>query len=205
MYDVPNEVLMEQKKFMKVGLSLDNFRSYVGMIEDEISQFMNNDSTFRIWQMDDINEWSTFHAHKVLSEITILTASRTLQGKDVRDALDKTFADLYHDLDGGFIPINMLFPNLPLEFNRKRDAAQKKMSDFYVDLIQKRKYGVNIDSDGGHDMIEALIHQRYKNGRELGDREIAHIMIALLMAGQHTSSSTTAWAILHLADDVDVA
>ena len=54
-------------------------------------------------------------------------------------------------------------------------------------------------------MIAALMQQRYKNGRELGEREIAHIMIALLMAGQHTSSSTGTWTLLHLAEHPDVA
>ena len=54
-------------------------------------------------------------------------------------------------------------------------------------------------------MIAALMQQRYKDGRELSDREIAHIMIALLMAGQHTSSSTGTWTLLHLADNPDVA
>jgi sterol 14-demethylase len=29
-YDVPNDVFMEQKKFVKVGLSTENFRAYVG-------------------------------------------------------------------------------------------------------------------------------------------------------------------------------
>lgn len=103
-YDVPNEVFMEQKKFVKVGLSTENFRAYVGMIEDEVSDFMARDPTFRIWQMNDINEWGQFDVLKVLQEITILTASRTLQGKEVREAMDKTFADLYSDLDGGMLP-----------------------------------------------------------------------------------------------------
>lgn len=103
-YDVPNEVFMEQKKFVKVGLSTENFRAYVGMIEDEVSDFMARDPTFRIWQMNDINEWGQFDVLKVLQEITILTASRTLQGKEVREAMDKTFADLYSDLDGGTLP-----------------------------------------------------------------------------------------------------
>ncbi|EJD06923.1 lanosterol 14-alpha-demethylase [Fomitiporia mediterranea MF3/22] len=202
-YDVPNEVLMEQKKFVKFGLSLDNFRAYIGMIEQEVENFLNNDPGFRIWQMNDINEWGSFHAFKTLAEITILTASRTLQGKEVRSSLDKSFADLYHDLDGGFTPVNFLFPNLPLESYKKRDKAQQTMSDFYVDLIRKRREGK--DTDAEHDIISALMSQRYKNGRELSDREIAHIMIALLMAGQHTSSTTGTWAILHLADNPEVA
>lgn len=56
-----------------------------------------------------------------------------------------------------------------------------------------------------HDIVAALMSQHYKNGRALSDREIAHIMIALLMAGQHTSSTTGTWTILHLADNPDVA
>lgn len=139
MYDCPNETLMEQKKFVKYGLSVDNFRAYVDMIDNEVTNFMNNDATFRAYQMNDINEWGRFHSFKTLAEITILTAARTLQGKEVRENMDKTFANLFHDLDGGFTPLNFLFPNLPLESYRKRDVAQKAMSDFYVDIIRKRQ------------------------------------------------------------------
>lgn len=134
---------MQQKKFIKVGLSLENFRAYVGMIVHEVENFMKNDDTFRIYQMDDINEWGSFHAFKTMSEITILTASRTLQGEEVRSKLDKTFANRYQDLDGGFTPINFLFPNLPLESYRKRDRAQKAMSDFFVDILKEKQAGVS--------------------------------------------------------------
>ena len=54
-------------------------------------------------------------------------------------------------------------------------------------------------------MIAALMQQKYRSGRLLTDKEIAHMMIALLMAGQHTSSATSSWAILHLAHRPDVA
>ncbi|TDL25670.1 cytochrome P450 [Rickenella mellea] len=201
-YDVPNEVLMEQKKFVKFGLSTDNFRAYVGMIEDEVEHYMKTDVAFRTYQMDDINEWGSFHALKTLSEITILTASRTLQGKEIRNALDKSFAQLYMDLDGGFTPLNFLFPNLPLESYRKRDRAQKAMSDFYVNILRKRTSGENTEHE--HDMMAALMGQKYKDGRPLTEREIAHILIALLMAGQHTSSATSSWALLHIAANPEI-
>ncbi|EGO24439.1 hypothetical protein SERLADRAFT_449218 [Serpula lacrymans var. lacrymans S7.9] len=197
-YDVPNEVFMEQKKFVKVGLSTENFRSYVGMIEDEVDEFMRNDPSFLIYQMNDINEWGRFDAATAMSEITILTASRTLQGKEVRSNLDKSFSELYNALDGGFTPLNFMFPNLPLDSYRRRDEAHKKMSEFYVNIIRKRKEGNN---DHEHDMIAALRDQTYRNGRPLPDHEIAHIMIALLMAGQHTSSASGSWTLLHLAAD----
>ncbi|EIW84237.1 lanosterol 14-alpha-demethylase [Coniophora puteana RWD-64-598 SS2] len=197
-YDVPNEVFMEQKKFVKFGLSADNLRSYVGMIEDEVEEFMKNDGSFLIYQMNDINEWGRFDVTEAMSGLTILTASRTLQGKEVRDGLNKSFSELYNDLDGGFTPLNFMFPNLPLESYRRRDRAHAKMSQFYVDIINKRREG---NSDTDHDMIAALMDQKYRDGRSLRDHEIAHIMIALLMAGQHTSSATSSWALLHIAHD----
>jgi sterol 14alpha-demethylase len=130
---------MEQKKFVKVGLSTENLRAYVPMIENEVEQFLETDARFTTYQLNDINEWGSFHAYQTMAEITILTAARTLQGREVRGSLDKTFAARYHDLDGGFTPMNMFFPNLPLPSYRKRDIAQKSMSDFYVDIIHKRK------------------------------------------------------------------
>ncbi|KAI0077045.1 cytochrome P450 51 [Panus rudis PR-1116 ss-1] len=201
-YDCPNEMLMEQKKFVKFGLRNENFRHYVGMIEDEVLQFMHRDPSFRIYQMNDINEWGSFDVLKVISEITILTASRTLQGKEVRQAIDKSYAQVYADLDGGFTPMHWLFPGLPLPSYRKRDAAHKKMSDFYVSIIRKRRETGNNEEV---DMIASLLDQKYRNGRPLSDEEIAHILIALLMAGQHTSAATGSWTLLHLADNPEVA
>lgn len=132
---------MEQKKFVKVGLSMENMRLYVGMIEDEVEDYINHDPSFVTYQRNDINEWGSFDSSKVMGEITILTASRTLQGKEVRDNLNKGFAELYNDLDGGFTPLNWMFPNLPLESYRRRDRAHIKMSQFYVDIIKRRRNG----------------------------------------------------------------
>ena len=213
---------MEQKKFMKIGLSTDNMRTYVGMVENEVSQFLRKDPSFRVFQMNDINEWGQFDVLNVTQEMTILTAARTLQGKEVRGNMDTTFAQLYTDLDGGFTPLNFMFPNLPLESYRKRDRAQRKMADFYINIIKARREGTSavrrltclelreslklgLSQNDEPDMISALMGQTYRNGTQLPDHEIAHIMIALLMAGQHTSSATAAWTLLHLADNPDVA
>ncbi|KAF5327652.1 hypothetical protein D9619_004793 [Psilocybe cf. subviscida] len=201
-YDVPNEVFMEQKRFVKVGLSTDNLRAYVGMIEEEIEDILKNDPIWKTLKSCDPNEWGSFEVVTAMQEITILTASRTLQGKEVRAGMNKTFADLYRDLDDGFTPLNFMFPNLPLESYRRRDRAQVKMSNFYVDIVTKRRAG---HDDHDQDMIASLMQQKYRNGRLLNDREIAHIMIALLMAGQHTSSATGSWALLHIAANPAIA
>ena len=134
---------MEQKKFIKVGLSMDNMRAYVGMIEDEVSQYFRKEPSFRVFQMNDVYEWGQFDVLNVTQEMTIFTATHTLQGKEVRSGMDATFAQLYTDLDGGFTPVNIFFPNLPLESYRKRDRAQKKMADFYINIIRARKEGMS--------------------------------------------------------------
>jgi cytochrome P450 len=48
-------------------------------------------------------------------------------------------------------------------------------------------------------MVWNLMSCTYKNGTPVPDEEVAHMMIALLMAGQHSSSSTAAWIVLRLA------
>ena len=42
-------------------------------------------------------------------------------------------------------------------------------------------------------MLNTLMNARYKSGEMLQDHQVANMMIALLMAGQHTSSATLAW------------
>lgn len=134
---------MEQKKFVKFGLSLDNLKAYIPMIVDEFNGMLKTDAHFApsFNASKPTSHWSKFPALQTLGELTILTASRTLQGKEVRESLDKSFARKYEDLDRGFTPINFLFPYLPLPSYWKRDAAQKEMSDFYLSIIQKRRDG----------------------------------------------------------------
>lgn len=139
---------------------------------------------------------------KTQAEITIYTASRSLQGKEVRSKFDSTFADLYHDLDMGFSPVNFMLPWAPLPHNRKRDYAQQRMAQTYLDIMKERRASGGKHSE--QDMIWNLMSSVYKNGTPIPDVEVAHMMIALLMAGQHSSSSTSAWIILNMATRPDI-
>ena len=138
-----------------------------------------------------------------MAEIIIFTASRSLQGIEVREKLNSTFAENYHDLDMGFTPINYLFPSLPLPRNRKRDIAQKRMANTYMDIIRARRE--NQEAEKSEDMIWNLMRCAYKDGSPLSDKEIAHLMIALLMAGQASSAVTSSWIMLHLASEPSIA
>ncbi|PMB71277.1 Eburicol 14-alpha-demethylase [Beauveria bassiana] len=143
-----------------------------------------------------------------MAEITIFTAGRSLQGAEVRRRLTGEFAELYHDLDLGFRPINFLMPWAPLPQNRRRDLAHGRMRDIYMELINERRKASGfeeVDDDEESDMIRNLMQCVYKNGQALPDKEIAHMMITLLMAGQHSSSSSSAWIMLRLASRPDIA
>ena len=139
-----------------------------------------------------------------MAELTIYMASRTLQGKEVRQKFNSNFAGLYHDLDMGFTPINFIMPWLPLPVNRRRDVAQRTLARTYIQIIEaRRKLGKGHAVE--NDMIWHLMSSRYKNGNPIPDQEIAHMMIALLMAGQHSSSSIASWIMLRLASSPDIA
>lgn len=69
-------------------------------------------------------------------------------------------------------------------------------------ISQRRKDGP--DSDAEHDMIWNLMNSTYKNGIPVPDREIAHMMITMLMGGQHSSSSASSWILLRLASRPDI-
>jgi len=177
---------------MKFGLTTDTFKTYVPLIAEQVEDYIKKCRYFK-------GEKGRVPLTEIIPEITICTASRTLQGKEVRDALDNSFAALYHDLDLGFNPMNFLFPWIPFPSNKRRDAAQRKMADFYISIIKKRRRNPEAN-ELERDMIWNLMNRTYKDGTEITDRDVAHMMIALLMAGQHTSMATASWLLLHLAE-----
>jgi len=189
------------RQFVKYGLTSSALRSYVTLIAQEVHQFFGRDAAHKRFASTS----GTIDVPPTMAELTIYTASRSLQGKEVRERFDSTFADLYHDLDMGFTPINFMLPWAPLPQNRRRDRAQKKMADTYLSIIEQRRQ--EGEQEGGvreEDMIWNLMNCTYKNGEPISDREISHMMIALLMAGQHSSSSTISWIILRLASRPDI-
>ncbi|KAL8917238.1 MAG: hypothetical protein Q9208_008077 [Pyrenodesmia sp. 3 TL-2023] len=189
-YDVPNAKFMEQKKFIKYGFSTEALRSYVPLMQEEIDDFLNGAPAFK-------GNSGTLNLPPIMAQITLFTAARSLQGQEVREKLDTTFAKLYHDLDDGFQPINFMLPWMPLPQNRRRDRAQRIMTQIYTDIINTRR--AQKKTKDSEDMIWNLMSAVYKDGTPLPDHEIAHMMIALLMGGQHNTSVTSAWILLRLA------
>ncbi len=118
----------------------------------------------------------------IMAEMTLFTASRCLQRKEVREKLDSSFAKLYHDLDDGFQPIKFMLPWMPLPQNRRRDAENRTMTQIYSEIIRaRREKDVVRDSE---DMLWNLMGSSYKDGTPMPDTEIAHLIMEELYQEQ---------------------
>ena len=179
---------------MKIALTTEAFRQYVPIISNEVSDYFKKSAEFK-------GPFGTVDIPPKMAQITIFTASHTLQGKEIRNQLDESLADLYHDLDMGFSAINFMLHWAPLPWNNRRDHAQRTVAKIYMDTIKKRRAEGETDAQ---DIMYHLMHATYKTGVPVPDHEIAHMMIALLMAGQHSSSSTSSWIMLRLASRPDI-
>uniref|UniRef100_A0A8C6S4J8 Lanosterol 14-alpha demethylase n=1 Tax=Neogobius melanostomus TaxID=47308 RepID=A0A8C6S4J8_9GOBI len=186
-YDIPNALFLEQKKLLKTGLNIAHFRDHVRIIEAETIEY------FQRW--GDSGVENLFEA---LSELIILTASSCLHGKEIRGMLNEKVAQLYADLDGGFSHAAWLLPGwLPLPSFRRRDRAHREIKNIFFKVIQKRRQS----AEKVDDFLQTLVDATYKDGRPLTDDEIAGMLIGLLLAGQHTSSTTSSWMGFFLAQD----
>ena len=165
-------------------------RSYVPLMQSEIHDYLRRTPALN-------GQSGTVNMPSILAQITLFTAARSLQGEEVRQHLDQSFAKLLHDLDDGFQPINFMLPWLPLPQNRRRDKAQQKMTQIYTHIIKERR--AKNKARDSKDMIWTLMDAEYKDRKALPDHELAHLMIALLLGGQHNTSVTSSWIILRLA------
>ncbi len=180
---------------MKIALTTEAFRQYVPIISDEVTSYFKRTPDFK-------GQSGIVNICPKMAQITIFTASHALQGKEIRDQFNENLADLYHDLDMGFSPINFMLHWAPLPWNNRRDHAQRTVAKVYMDTIQRRRAAG--DDSNAQDIMHHLMNSTYKNGVKVPDHEIAHMMIALLMAGQHSSSSTSSWIMLRLAARPDI-
>jgi len=181
-------------QFVKIALTTEAFRSYVPIIAGEVQDYFKRSPDFK-------GRSGVVNICPKMAQITIFTASHALQGKIIRDKFDESLADLYHDLDMGFSPINFMLHWAPLPWNNRRDYAQRTVAKIYMDTIRARR---ERGEEEAQDMMFHLMNSRYKDGTPVPDHEVAHMMIALLMAGQHSSSSTSAWIMLRLASRPDI-
>jgi len=183
-YDAPPDILLEQRKFVGGGLTVKRFKTDVPYIEEETAAYF-------------AKHWGNEGEAELMesfNEVTVVTSTRCLQGKEIRDISDE-FSKLYWDLDKALNAIGFFFPNIPLPTMIGRDRARKKMGDIFLSIIKRRREN---PSEEHEDIIQTLMGCAYKDGKTVSDEEIVSLMVALLLAGQHTSNVTGCWTGVHL-------
>lgn len=185
-YDAEPKKRAQQMKSMAQALTSKRLKDYISRIEMET--------------LDYVKKWGQsgeIDILQALSELTILTSSRCLHGDDVRENLFAEVAQIYQDLDKGVTAVSFFFPYAPTEAHKKRDAARAHMVEIFSKIIeQRRKSGDTAESRT--DLLQVFIDMRYKDGEGLTNDQIVGLLIALLFAGQHTSSITSTWTTMLL-------
>ena len=177
-FDVDHITRAEQFRFFANSLKSDRLRQYVGMMVKEAEDY------FAKW--GDEGEVDLLDA---LSELIVLTASRCLLGREIRETLFSEVTTLVHDLDKGMVPLSVFFPYAPIEAHRKRDKARKELAAIFDKVIQGRRESGAVEPD----VLQTFIDARYKDGSRLSNDQVLGMLIAVLFAGQHTSSITSTW------------
>jgi sterol 14alpha-demethylase len=186
-YDVPQPMRVQQLKFLRKSLSLSNLKNYVPLVVDEAEQF------FGKWPDEGVVD-----IREEFSKLIILTASRCLMGPEIREHLFEQVASIFQTLDEGLLPISVFFPYLPIPAHRRRDAARLQMVELFSQVMRERRASPGVPHN---DVLQMFMDANYKTldgDRPLTESEIAGLMIALLFAGQHTSSITASWTGLCL-------
>jgi sterol 14-demethylase len=160
------------------------------MMEEETANYFNT-------HWGDEGEVELLNA---FNEVTVLTSTRCLQGPEIRNISDE-FSKLYWELDKGLNALGFFFPNVPLPTMIGRDRARRKMDKIFSGIIKKRRENPDEQYE---DIIQTFMDAKYKDGRSVPDAEIVGLMIALLLAGQHTSNVTGCWTGVHLLGNPDV-
>mmetsp|Transcript_23367 Transcript_23367/g.38932 ORF Transcript_23367/g.38932 Transcript_23367/m.38932 type:complete len:486 (-) Transcript_23367:295-1752(-) len=186
-YDAEPKKRVQQMQSMAQSLRSGRLKAYVPKIEMETMAYLK--------------EWGSSGSVdilKALSELTILTSSRCLHGDEIRENMFAEVSRVYHDLDKGVTPLSFFFPYAPTSAHAMRDSARKEMVKIFSKVINERKQKGG-DTSQYTDILQVYIEFVYRDdGTSLTDDQIVGLLIALLFAGQHTSSITSTWTTMFL-------
>lgn len=186
-YDAPKKKRQVQFQTMANGLRTSRMKQYVAKIQEETELYLA-----KHWNQ----ESATVDLYKSLSELTILTASRCLHGDDVREHMFAELQHLYHDLDEGLTPLTVLWSQAPTAVHARRNKARKQLVKLFTKVIRLRRE--HPERSDGTDILSLFMEIVYKDGTKITEEEVTGLLIALLFAGQHTSSTTSSWTMLFL-------
>ena len=162
-YDAKLENRLQHFRILSMTLRVNMLEMYVPLMIKEAEEW------FSKWG----NE-GTVDLLDELSNLIILTGSRCIMGREIRENLFGEVSHLIHDMDQGMKPISVLANWLPIEAHRVRDRARKRIGELFDPVIDARRRGENKEDD----MLQWLIDARYKDGRPFSHHEIVGNLVA---------------------------
>ena len=184
--------MREQLTILAEQLAVSKFVSYVPIIQAETRAFLRKNWDKPSAEVNLLEDMST---------MIINTACTCLFGEDVREKLNaKEFAQLLLDMEQSLIPATVFWPvlgYLPTPKTNKRTVARNRISQILSNICDQRQ----ADTSGKvyTDCLQGMLDATYRDGTAMSIHEICGMIVAMMFAGQHTSSLTTTWTLLHLS------
>ena len=182
-YDAPPDKQAEQFKMLLPALKDKRMRTYGEAVVQETEE------STRGWGDDGTLDFVEF-----CRVLTNFTSSRCLLGREFREGMNDEFAAVYHDLEMGVTPLAYLNAHLPIPSFIRRDRARVRLVEMISKITEARRREQRV----GEDFLQTLMDAKYQDGRSLTEDEITGLLLAGMFAGHHTSSVTTAWAMIDL-------
>ena len=182
-YDASPDKMAEQLKMLLPALQDRRMRTYGEAVVRETEE------TIRPWGETGVVDFVEF-----CRVLTNFTSARCLLGREFREGMSDEFARVYHDLEVGASPLAYINAHLPIPIFKRRDAARVRMVEMISENVRRRRAA----GTTGDDFLQTLMDSSYSDGKKLSEHEITGLLLAGMFAGHHTSSVTTAWALLEL-------
>jgi sterol 14-demethylase len=187
-YDATPERMGEQLGMLRPALQDKRMRTYGEIVARETRR-----------AVADWGERGEVDLVEFTAQLTNFTSTCCLIGQDFREQMSDEFAKVYYDLERGVTPAGYIHPHIPLPSTIRRDRARVRLVEMIGEIVRQRKQS----GHQGEDFLQTLMDSAYSNGQKLSDHEITGMLLAAMFAGHHTSSVTTAWALIELLQAPD--
>jgi len=169
-----------QQMLKNQALRGDMMRGHAATIEREVNKMMAG------WGDEGQIDLLAWYA-----ELTIYTTSACLIGKAFRDELDSSFVGYFHDLERGTDALAYVDPYADIDSFRRRDAGRAALVEQVQAIIDRRKARGKVARED-RDLLDVLI------SLDMSADYVTGIFISMMFAGHHTTTGTSAWALIEL-------
>lgn len=188
-YGVDIATRTEQNRFYLDALKPAKLRCHVAPMLQEVEKY------FAKW-----GHQGTVDLMQELEQLLMLISARCLLGKEVREKMFDEVFSAFHELTENSLQLTtVLFPYAPTPTTRRRDRARDRLSSIFAEIVQSRRSSNQVEVD----VLQNLMDSKYKDGRPTTEAEVTGLIIAILFAGKHTSTTTSTWTGARLLSHIE--